>query len=261
MVDIHCHILPYIDDGAASLDVSKEMAVIATNDGIESIVATPHYIEYENEISKNDILNACNNLNDFLYSNQINLNIIPGCEAFISPSLPQKYKDGKMMSINNIGKHVLIELPVRDYPEYTEDVIFDFKLMGITPIIAHIERYLYVTGDFHIIYKLIKLGALTQVNSTSITGLFGEEFKYKAIELIKCNMVHFIASDAHTARGRSPKISNALSYLKENGVDEEYIKFLIGNSSKIINAIDINIPEPILMKKRKFIDRIFKRRF
>lgn len=259
MVDIHCHILPYIDDGAASIDVSKEMAVIAKDDGIESIVATPHFIEYESEISKDDILNSCNNLNNFLHQNQINLNIIPGCEAFISPSLPKKYKDGKMMSINNKGKHVLIELPVGDYPEYTEDVIFEFKVMGITPIIAHIERYHYVTGDFHIINRLIKQGALTQVNSTSITGLFGEEFRYKAMELIKCNMVHFIASDAHTTRGRSPKISKALAYLKENGVNEEYINFLIDNGKKVINGENIDIKEPVL-RKRGFLHRLLKRR-
>lgn len=255
MVDIHCHILPYIDDGATSIDASKEMAFIAKDDGIESIVATPHYIEYENEISKDDILNSCNNLNNFLQQNKINLKIIPGCEAFISPTLPQKYKDGKMMSINNKEKHVLIELPVVNYPEYTEDVIFEFKVMGITPIIAHIERYHYVTGDFDIIYRLIKQGALTQVNSTSITGLFGEEFKYKAIELIKCNMVHFVASDAHTTRGRSPKISKALELLREYGVNEEYINFLIENGQKVINGEDIDIKEPVL-KKKSFWDRI-----
>ncbi|AIS51905.1 capsular polysaccharide biosynthesis protein [Thermoanaerobacter kivui] len=259
MVDIHCHILPNLDDGAESLDISKEMALIAVQDGIKSIVATPHYIEYEHEISKESILNTCQQVNEFLIQNCIDLKIIPGCEAFVSPTLVESYKKGEVMSINDMGKYILIELPVASYPEYIEDVIFDFKVIGVTPIIAHIERYSYVKGDFDIIYRLINEGALMQINSTSITGLFGDEIRYKSLELIKHNMVHFIASDAHTTRGRAPKISKALETLKKEGIEDAYIDYLISNSQKVINGEDIEVIEPI-KKKLSWFHKI-KRRF
>ncbi|SNX55046.1 CpsB/CapC family capsule biosynthesis tyrosine phosphatase [Thermoanaerobacterium sp. RBIITD] len=257
MVDIHCHIIPEIDDGAYDIDTSLTMANIAYNDGIKTIVATPHYIEYENEIKKDDILKKCDMLNNYIADSNIDVNILPGCEAYISHTLPSKYKEGSVMSINNTGRYILIELPMLEYPEYAEDVIFEFKLMGVTPIIAHIERYNYIKDDFAVAYKLIKKGALTQVNSTSITGLFGKGTMRKAIDLIKCNMVHFIASDAHTTKGRSPKIADSLTVLKDNGINVEMIDYIVANSDKVINGHDIDIYEPVL-KKKNLLHKLFK---
>ncbi|HHW57024.1 MAG TPA: capsular biosynthesis protein [Clostridia bacterium] len=259
MVDIHCHILPNLDDGSESVDISKEMALIAVEDGIKSIVATPHYIEYEHEVSKKAILKSCQELNQLLIQNGINLKILPGCEAFISPTLVESYKKGEIMSINDMGKYILIELPVTNYPEYVEDVIFDFKVIGVIPIIAHIERYSYVRGDFEVIYRLINKGALMQVNSTSIIGLFGDKLKNKAIELVKHNMVHFIASDAHTTRGRSPRIARAFEILKKERIKDTYIDYLIANSQKIIYGEDIKIIDPIVKKVSWFYK--IRRRF
>ena len=252
MVDIHCHILSNVDDGSDSQNTSIEMAEIAVSDGINVIIATPHYIEFEHEITKEEILNKCNDLNKILIEKNIILDIKPGCEAFISPTIVDSYKKGKVMSINNMDKYILIELPVSDYPKYTEEVIFDFKLSGMTPIIAHIERYTYFYNDFLSIHNLIKHGALIQVNSSSINGYFGKDIKAKVLELIRSNMVHFIASDAHTTRGRSPKISQAFETLRSEKIEQDYINYIIENGYKVVEGAEINILEPILKKKKMF---------
>lgn len=252
MVDIHCHILPGIDDGAADIDTSLEMARIAQKDGIKTIVATPHYIEYESEISKDFIKNKCNLLNNYFLKNGIDIKILPGCEAYISHTLPSKYKEGTIMSINNDGKYILIELPMVEFPSYVEDVIFEFKLMGVTPIIAHIERYKYIDDNFDLVYKLIKKGALMQINSTSVTGLFGSKIMKKAVQLTRLNMVHLISSDAHTAKGRSPHIADSLLTLKDSGIGHEVIDYIVENGYKVINGLEIDVREPVLKKKGIF---------
>lgn len=257
MVDIHCHIIPEVDDGAANFDASVEMARIAQEDGIKTIVATPHYIEYESEINKDFIKDRCDLLNNYFLNNGIDINILPGCEAYISHTLPSKFKEGSIMSINDGGRYVLVELPMAEYPSYVEDVIFEFKLMGVTPIIAHIERYKYVSHNFDLVYKLIKKGALMQINSSSIIGLFGRQIAKKAIQLTRLNMVHLIASDAHTARGRSPHIANSLLALKESGINNEVIDCIVENGYKVINGLEIDVGEPILKKKGIFY-KLFK---
>jgi len=259
MIDIHCHILPNIDDGSSSMETSIEMARIALEDGIKFIIATPHYIEYEHEIPREAILKNCQELNQLLIQKGIELKILPGAEVFISPTIVESYKKGKIISLNDGRKYILIELPVATYPEYTEDIIFEFKVMGITPIIAHIERYFYVKDDFELVFRLINKGALIQVNSTSVMGLFGKEVKNKSIDLIKHRLVHFIASDAHTTRGRVPKISEALEILRKERVDESYIDYILINSQKVVRGEEIEILDPIKKKVKWFYK--LKRRF
>ena len=134
MIDLHCHILPGVDDGAKSMEEAIEMARIAQQDGIKKIAATPHYIEDGCYPSPEEIHRKVEELNHKLSEENIDIEILTGNEAYISPTLPELVQQKKVNTINDT-QYLLIEFPMLDIPNYTEHVLYELKLMGITPII------------------------------------------------------------------------------------------------------------------------------
>lgn len=245
LIDIHCHVLNGIDDGAKDMDAALAMCRIAAEDGTDGIIATPHYIHGSINNTRDIVQQKVVDLNSCLKEQNININIYPGCEAFICPELPQLVREGHVCTLNNT-KYILIELPMASMPEYTIDVIYKLKLDGYTPIIAHPERNAVIGKDPNILIDLISRGALSQANTTSIRGLFGKDIMETSVTLLKHNMVHFIASDAHTVGGRSPKLSSAMSII-ENKVGNETLQNIIKNNRAVLNGESIEIEEPIMI--------------
>jgi protein-tyrosine phosphatase len=210
MIDIHCHILPAVDDGAASLEESLAMARLAVEDGIEALLATPHTL---NGISRNtvsDILSGISGLEDALSAANIPLKIYPGAEAHLVNDMHLKTRNGEICTLNNNGRYVLIELPSHSVPAGIKQEIFDLKLSGITPIIAHPERNAVIQKNPDILGELIHMGALAQLTAMSVLGDFGPETGKTAKEFLESRLAQLIASDAHSARTRPPQLGDAL---------------------------------------------------
>ncbi len=207
MIDIHCHILPGLDDGARDLDEAIQMARILLNQGVAGIVATPHFLEGSNPPPKDSVIQACTFLAKALREADIDVDIYPGMEVLICPELAVLVKDEKVLTINNKGKHLLFELPFNNGLSCDEHVIFELLLAGITPILAHPERYHSL--DIEMLGHWIERGVLLQVNSSSFTGFYGKKAQKKAERLLLSNMVHFIASDGHSAGKRAPSLEKA----------------------------------------------------
>lgn len=246
LVDLHCHVLSGIDDGAKDLDITLAMCQIAEQYGTNSIIATPHFIHGAINNHRELIQDKVIELNSYLKEQNININIYPGCEAFICPELPQLVREGRVCTLNNT-QYILIEFPMTSVPEYTIDVIYKLKLDGYIPIIAHPERNTVIAQNPNILLDLINRGALIQVNATSVEGLFGKGIMNTAMDLIDHKMVHFLASDAHTSGGRSPKLSWAMNII-ENKVGIDTLEAIIRNSQAVLNGEDIEIEEPIMIK-------------
>jgi protein-tyrosine phosphatase len=210
MIDIHCHILPAVDDGAASLEESLAMARLAVADGITAVLATPHTL---NGISRNTvphILSSVSHLQGALVAEGVPLKIFPGSEVHLVKDMCLKIRSGEICTLNNNGKYVLIELPYQSVPDGIKQEIFDLKLDGITPIIAHPERNAAIQNNPRILRELVYMGALSQVTAMSIVGDFGPETRESAKGLLECRLVHLIASDAHSPGSRPPQLRNAL---------------------------------------------------
>lgn len=209
MIDLHCHILPEIDDGPVSLEETKAMLAIAKNEGISTIAATHHFYEEEDtvELYLKAVSDARIRTQPIIDEQELDICIIGGAEVFISPFISE-LKDIEKLCINN-SRYLLIELPMADIPQYTEDVVYQLNLKGIRPIIAHPERNRRIISDPNALLPLITLGALAQANTGSITGLFGKQVQKSAKKLIKHNMIHAVASDAHSPRRRGPYMREA----------------------------------------------------
>jgi protein-tyrosine phosphatase len=246
LIDLHCHVLAGIDDGPKDLSTSIDMCRIAVQDGIEGIIATPHYIYGAINNNREIIQQKVAELNDCLEEQTIDIDIYVGSEAFICPELPRLVREGQACTINDT-KYILIELPMTSIPCYTADVIYQLKLDGYTPIIAHPERNAVIAKDPNLLIDLIRRGALFQINATSIRGLFGKDIMETSMTLLKHKMVHFIASDAHTAGRRSPKLSSAMSIIEDNA-GYEYLQNMIKNNQAALKGERIEFEEPVMVK-------------
>jgi len=246
VIDVHCHIIPGIDDGAKDKDIALEMCRIAQMEGTNGIIATPHYIHGAINNTSDVINEKVAELNSWLKEHNIELEIYPGCEVFIFPELPRLVREGHICTLNN-SRYILIELPMNSVPEYTKDVIYELKLSGFTPIIAHPERNSAISKDPNILHDFIIRGALAQVNATSLKGLFGKDVRDKAVELMRHNMVHLLASDAHTAGGRSPKLSRAMDVIEQK-VGPEALLQIMKNGEAVLKNQTILIEDPINTK-------------
>ena len=250
MIDIHCHILPNLDDGSKDLSETIEMARKATEEGITQIIATPHYKKGEYENSKEQILQAVKLVNHELTQAAIPLTILPGQEPRIDGEFLQDYNKGELLSLNNGGKYIFIEFPSGHVPRYAEQLLFDIQLNGLTPVIVHPERNSELLENPNLLYKFVKNGACTQITASSVTGHFGKKIKKFSMQLVESNLTHFLASDSHNLSTRPFRMREAYDVLiKEYGIAAEY--YFKENSQLLLEGKSVIRDTPERIKQRK----------
>lgn len=247
MVDLHSHILPGIDDGAKDMDMTLNMLKIAVSDGTKKIVATPHFCRGYYLNAYDDVVNLVEKVNHKAKENDLDIEIYPGQEIFINKQVIEDYKQGIIKGIGGT-RYMLIELPMDKMLKETFDVLYELRIQGVVPIIAHPERYMYIIEKPHKINEFINEGCLFQINSGSIKGVFGKTIQKAAETLIKHRVCNFIGSDAHTTRMRAPVIKKALELV--NGIDEELYKDVISNGQKLLDDLSIASKAEKIKEKR-----------
>lgn len=250
MIDIHSHILPCLDDGSKDLDESIEMAKLAVSEGITKIIATPHHKNRDYNNPKEKILQQVEILNSALSQHKIPLTILPGQEPRIYGEMIEEYECGDVLTLNDGGKYLFIEFPTGHVPRYSEQLLFDIQLKGLTPVIVHPERNSEIIENPDMLYKFVKNGACTQITSSSVTGHFGKKIKKFTMQLVESNLTHFVASDAHNLSSRPFRMREAYSELvKEFGVGVEY--FFKENAELLVEGKNVLKESPEKIKKKK----------
>lgn len=250
MIDIHSHILPKVDDGSKDLSMSIEMAKMYLDSGIKTVIATPHYIEESNSSTKDRNIEVLEKLKMKLNKESIDLEILLGNEAYVSMDLVSGIEKGDISTLNNT-RYLLVELPMYDIPLYVESLIYELLIKGYVPIIAHPERNSKIQKDPNILYSYIQKGALAQMNLPSLEGKYGLEVKEIAEILAKHKMIHFLGTDAHSNRNRSPRVKNALRILEEVVTEEEFENLLYRNPKQLLKDQRISINKPIEYDHKK----------
>ena len=213
MIDIHCHILPRLDDGAFSLDESVLMAEGAFECGTRGIVCTPHSGPYSAE----ELVSAFVELKNTLRSLAIPIELYLGQEIYLTENYAMQIRDignGYPITINGTD-YALVEFIPDAHSRILRDSVDLLVAEGITPIIAHPERYAAITEDLYLADRLKASGALFQLNKGSLRGVFGHYAKQTAAYLLDERMADFVASDAHSPYERTTKMRDAHAYISE----------------------------------------------
>ncbi|AQP53101.1 tyrosine protein phosphatase [Vagococcus penaei] len=248
-VDIHCHILPGVDDGAKTLEDSLEMARVAVSEGITHILCTPHHNNGVFTNEKDTVITQVQDLQDALDDAGIPLIVLEGQEVRLSGDLLDRIKKDTILfaDLNNI--YILIEFPAATVPAYAEQVLFDLCTNGYTPIIVHPERNTAIIHNPNILLPFIEMGCITQVTNASYVGEFGKEIEKTAKLLIKHNYAHLLASDAHNTERRGFFTAEALAKL-EKEFGEEKLEYFKQTAKDVINGDRTHtLPEKEYRKK------------
>lgn len=226
MVDIHSHILPEMDDGSRSLDMSLSMLKIAVDEGIGTIYATPHNMPGKGCPTKDKVIREVEKLKEVCDEQNIPIDIIPGTEYFYREEVEEILDAGEAITMGDTDR-VLIEFDPSVEKRYVIRAVTEVTGMGYTPIIAHVERYYdLMEKKYTTIGEMRKLGALIQVNCASIIGENGKPSLKDTKALLKLGYVDFIGTDAHSDRRRSPRMKECAHYLYKK-YDEKYASSLV----------------------------------
>lgn len=204
MIDLHCHILPGIDDGAPDADASIEMALVASEAGVVTIVATPH-VNNRYPTDPEVIPSAIGRLNVELARREVALAVLPGAEIAIEKLSGLDDAALRKLTMGG-GNALLIETPYTDTVPFLEELLFDLQVRGFRPVLAHPERSRAFRDAPERLEPIVGRGIGACINSASLAGGFGESAKRVALDLIGRKLVHAVASDAHDAVHRPPEL-------------------------------------------------------
>ncbi len=210
MYDIHCHIIPNVDDGSGSLSDSVEMAQVAFESGVKGIIATPHCNiigVYENFWSS-DFNLKINVLNEELKKRKIPVKVYPGQEVFVHGDIIELLKSGKLITLNN-SRYILTEFDFKTEESEAVSVLERLIAEGYVPIVAHPERYGFVYENYKSLLRMHSIGALFQLNGDSITGNLGMNPMRFSKFILENRLADFVSSDAHSQYSRTPDFTGA----------------------------------------------------
>jgi protein-tyrosine phosphatase len=205
VIDLHCHLLPAIDDGAADLAVAVAMAKASADDGIVVAACTPHIMPGLYHNTGADIRVAVQRLQQELDASGIALQLVPGAENHIVPDFIAGLKSGHLLTLGDT-RYVLVELPEHTAPPRLEEFFFSLRANGYAPILAHPERLAWLEQHYAAICRIARAGTWMQVTSGSLSGDFGRKAQYWAERMLDEGYVHLLASDAHDLDKRAPEL-------------------------------------------------------
>jgi protein-tyrosine phosphatase len=240
LVDLHCHILPGVDDGATHEGESLRMMRVADEEGIGIIAATPH----AHHCKAQRIPPKVARLNELAVEHGLTVRIVAGQEVRIAADLVARYRAGDLATLNG-GQYLLLELSLSGpLPTYLRRTIDDLRALGLRPILAHAERYGDIQRDPAPLRELIACGVPIQVNAGSILGPAERAARPAAERLLRERLVHLIASDSHDDRWQPPRLRAALARAAEIA-GGAYVDWMVGNAAAVLRDEVIVLPEPL----------------
>jgi protein-tyrosine phosphatase len=206
VIDLHCHILPGIDDGAGDLSVSLDMARAFVADGVTHVACTPHILPGLYYNSGPQIRDAVRQLQGVIDAEGIALQLVPGADNHIVPDFVASLTAGHLLTLGDT-RYVLVEPPHHLPPPRMEEFFFGILAAGYVPILTHPERLSWITGHYGALRRLASAGVWMQITAGSLSGAFGRNARYWAERMLDEGRVSILATDAHDMRRRPPNLS------------------------------------------------------
>lgn len=225
-VDMHSHILPKLDDGSRSMEQSLAMLEIAWEEGIETIIATPHNMPGKGCPSRESLQKRQAQLMEMAAQEGFPVEIRLGTEYFFRQEVVELMEQEEIITLDGSGI-MLVEFDPLTERSYIINAVKEILGRGYTPMLAHVERYAsLMEKKFQTLSELRKMGALLQINCGSVIGDFGRHAKKHTRELLKMKLVACVGTDAHSDGKRSPRMKKCASYLYKK-CGEEYAEYLL----------------------------------
>lgn len=248
-VDIHCHLVPSIDDGAKTWDESLEMARMAVADGIQTIVVTPHQLGNYSHNTGQSIRERTAELQQFLNENQVPLQVLPGADVRIEPEMIRLLRTGDVLSLADRRRHVLLELPHEMYIPL-EGLLDQLATLGMVGILSHPERNQGILKQPTVVEGLVERGCMMQVTAGSLLGGMGAICQQVSEWMLQRNLVHFLATDAHGPKARRPLLRRAFERAAELTDITTARAICCENPAAVAAGRDVNIPAPKAVPRR-----------
>jgi protein-tyrosine phosphatase len=250
VIDIHCHVLPFVDDGAEDWEDSLAMARAAADDGIRQCVATPHWTGREGEAET--FRTRLTELQDRLQQADIPLRVHAGNEVILVPNLVDSLKAGSAFCLGE-SSYILLETAQLEYGAYIQQALFQIQSAGYRVILAHPERMSKWHGNLGPLRDLMQRGCYLQMNGTSILGGFGRDVQKAAEVLVKRGWISILATDAHSPRSRPQILTPAVERVAALIGADKAQKMVVDHPSRVLcnemlPYVDLDAPEP----KRSF---------
>lgn len=242
MIDIHAHILPGLDDGAATWDDTLDMARAAYAEGITTIIATPHHANGTYINLAEDVARHTYSVNAKLIEAGVHIAIMAGQEIRVHNDLLEAWFRQELLPLAG-SKYVLLEMPSSRIPKAMIELIHELNVMKLVPIIAHPERNAEVVQHPERLSELLEVGAYAQVTSHSLLGGFGKKIEQSAWTLLKNGSIHLVSSDAHHIQRRGFRLREAYDMIS-NRMGEQWVNYLQSNSQSIVEDKSFGI-QPI----------------
>lgn len=260
MIDLHCHILPGIDDGPDTMDEAVEMCRIAYADGIRTIVATPHFRPGRYDHPDESINSVREALQSEVVRLGIDMTILAGADVTVTPELPLHLGQRRGLTINNTGRYFLAELPNGAVPARWDQYLLSLIRKGCTPILTHPERNGWFLSHRDALYPFVHGGGLVQITAMSVTGEVGEVVQSYARYLLKQGLAHIIATDAHSTEQRKPLLSGAVEVASDIIGKDAALRMVTDIPRAIIEGRqpDVDMPEPMVVPRRTWIERLLR---
>ncbi len=241
ITDLHCHILPGIDDGASDISVTKELLTEQKKQGVTQIAFTPHFWSFQKSPQEflDDSLRAAEEVADLL--DEMGITWSAGAEVRLTPEV----LDMNMRKFCYVDTdYLLLEWPFTQQPLYGEDFVYKLLDQGITPVFAHIERYDYFWNHIEVLEDYINNGVLCQINSSALNNKL---LRKQTIKYISEGYIHVLCSDTHNMDKRPPHLLRAYEVL-EKELGRKYVDYFLDNANRIFH----NQPIKTEIKKKKF---------
>lgn len=242
MIDLHCHMLPGIDDGAPDLQVALAMARCALADGITHTACTPHIYPGLYENSRDGIARAIADLQAEFEHAGLSLSLVIGADTHLAPDLLEGLRERRIPTLND-SRYLLLEPPHHIAPPRFEDVVFRLMTAGYVPVITHPERLSWIETHYDIFERLAGRGVWMQITAGSVTGRFGRRPRYWAERMLDEHLVHILATDAHHIDRRPPLLAEARDAVAKRLGESEAIHQVLTRPRGIVdNRLPSELP-------------------
>ena len=250
MIDLHCHLLPGVDDGSKSMDISLKLANDAVGDGIDYALLTPHHMNGVYLNHKKGVIQQTQVFQVELDRHKISLKVFPGQEVRINGDLLTALDQDDILFADEGRRYLMLEFPDDDVPSYTSNMVYELMQRGITPVIVHPERNTKIMAQPDLLYQLLEKGCLSQITASSYVGTFGKKVENFSRQLIEAGQGYVFASDAHDLPGRKYEMRQAFDKLQHE-FDHELADQYQQNARSIINGENVSLNDLHAINKKK----------